>query len=184
MVRPLGTYVEDPEYLCNPWSRSISKTVIMVFNRNGYVKSKKKYFILLPELRGSRPTRPAQSLPRRVGCECAQMDLAATSDRNSKNYQWKQAGCGSGFSQNKPDPGLWTPNERFFWMILDNFKFLLFCFHTFGVRRYIDVLRFRKPAWIRIRIHSIRIQGSKVYKGRLTPKVWKQKRRLKDYQEY
>ena len=31
--------------------------------------------------------------------------------------------------------------------ILDNFESLLFCSHTFSVRRH----RFRKPAWIRIR---------------------------------
>ena len=44
-----------------------------------------------------------------------------------------------------PDPGLSTSNEgRFLKVfkanILDNFKSLLFCFHTFGVRRTIDVL--------------------------------------------
>ena len=45
----------------------------------------------------------------------------------------------------KPDPGLCTSNEgrflKVYWMnILDNIKSLLFCFHTFGVRRTIDVL--------------------------------------------
>ena len=45
----------------------------------------------------------------------------------------------------KPDPGLCTSNEgRFLKVckanILDNFKTHLFCFHTFGVRRTIDVL--------------------------------------------
>ena len=45
----------------------------------------------------------------------------------------------------EPDPGLCTSNEQrffqFFWMnILDNFKGLLFCLHTFGVRRSINVL--------------------------------------------
>ena len=43
------------------------------------------------------------------------------------------------------NPGLCTLNEgRFLKVyktnILDNFKTLLFCFHTFGVRRSIDVL--------------------------------------------
>ena len=45
----------------------------------------------------------------------------------------------------KPYPGLYTSNEwRFLKLyktnILDNIKSLLFCFHTFGVRRTIDVL--------------------------------------------
>ena len=65
-----------------PGSLSMSKTGIIMFNRK--LISNKKCFILFPELRGSRPTRPSQSLHRRVGCECAQTDLAATSDRNSE----------------------------------------------------------------------------------------------------
>ena len=45
----------------------------------------------------------------------------------------------------KPDPGLSTSNEERFFKVffansLDNFESLLFCFHTFGVRRTIDVL--------------------------------------------
>ena len=45
----------------------------------------------------------------------------------------------------KPDPGLCTSNEGrclkvYFMNILDYFKSLLFCFHTFGVRRTIDFL--------------------------------------------
>ena len=52
---------------------------------------------------------------------------------------------GSGFVRKKTDPGLCTSNEgRFLKVygmnILDNFKTLLSCFHTFGVRRTIDVL--------------------------------------------
>ena len=48
-------------------------------------------------------------------------------------------GWGSGFGKIS-DPGLCTPNDRrylkYYWMkILDNFASLLFCFHTFGVRR-------------------------------------------------
>ena len=37
--------------------------------------------------------------------------------------------------------------------------------------------RFRKPVWIRI-------QGSRGYRGRLKPKVWKQKEGFKNYLEY
>ena len=65
--------------------------------------------------------------------------------------------------------------------ILDNIKILLFCFHTFGDRRAIDVLdseKTKQPALIRIRMHSMRIQGSRDYRGRLTQKVRKQKRGL------
>jgi len=41
----------------------------------------------------------------------------------------------------KPDPGLCTSNEgRFLANILDNFKSHLFCFHTYGVSRTIDVI--------------------------------------------
>ena len=45
----------------------------------------------------------------------------------------------------KPDPGFYTSNEwRFLKVdktnILDSIKSLFFCFHTFGVRRTIDVL--------------------------------------------
>ena len=56
--------------------------------------------------------------------------------------------------------------------ILDNIKSLLFCFHTFGVRRTIDVLESEKPA---------RIRGSRAYRGRLTPKVYKQKKKALTY---
>ena len=53
-------------------------------------------------------------------------------------------GSGSGFDQ-KTDPGLCTSNKTRlskFYIIntLDNVKSLLFCFHTFGVGRSIDVL--------------------------------------------
>ena len=44
-------------------------------------------------------------------------------------------------------------------------------FSYFWCQTFHKCPRFRKPAWIRI-------QGSRVYKGRLIPKVWKQKRRL------
>ena len=59
--------------------------------------------------------------------------------------------------------------------ILDNFKIIIFCLHTFGVRypRSVKPARIRQSSdWIRILI-----QGSTAYKGRQTPKVWKQNRR-------
>ena len=45
----------------------------------------------------------------------------------------------------KPDPGLCTSNDGRFLkgykiIIFDNYENLLFCFHTFGARRNIDVL--------------------------------------------
>jgi len=51
----------------------------------------------------------------------------------------------SGFGKKKTDPGLYTSNKgRFLKVyrmnILDNLNSLLFCFHTYGVRRTIDVL--------------------------------------------
>ena len=49
------------------------------------------------------------------------------------------------FWPKKSDPGLCTSNEGrflivYFMNILDNFKSILFCFNTFGVRRTKDVL--------------------------------------------
>ena len=57
----------------------------------------------------------------------------------------RRAGVRIRFWPKKPDPGLYTSNEwRFLKVyetnILDNIKSLLFCFHTFGARRTIDVL--------------------------------------------
>ena len=60
----------------------------------------------------------------------------------------------------KPDPGLCTTKEgRFLKVfkanILDNFKSLLFCLHTFGVRRNIDVLDSEnQPGSVQIRTGS------------------------------
>ena len=56
-----------------------------------------------------------------------------------------KAGMRIRFGPKKPDVGLCTSNEGrflkcYFTNILDNNKSLLFCFHTFGVRRTIDVL--------------------------------------------
>ena len=100
---------------------------------------------------------------------------------NSSNMQWycavdvrvdfnfRKSGVRIPFLQDS-DPGHSTSNEgrflKFYWMnILGNFKIILFCFHTFGVR----CPRSLKPS---------RIQGSKAYSGRLTLKVSKQKRRV------
>ena len=59
--------------------------------------------------------------------------------------------------------------------IIDNFESLLFCFHTFGIRRSIDVLDSKNQ----LRSGSGKIlTGSGAYRGRLTPEVWIQKRRL------
>ena len=90
----------------------------------------------------------------------------------------------------KPDPGLCTSNDGRFSQvyntnILDNFQSLLFCFHTFSVRRrYHICARFRKPARIRIRSNSDRIRGSRANRGRLPPKVWKQKRKFLKLSKY
>ena len=51
--------------------------------------------------------------------------------------------------------------------ILDNFKSILFCFHTFGVRRSIDVLDSEKQP------------GSGAYRGRLIQKYLNKKKALK-----
>ena len=80
------------------------------------------------------------------------------------------------------DPGLSTSNEGRFLKylrmnILVNFKTILLCFHTFGVRCPRSV----KLAWIRIRQNSdcirIQIQGCTAYRARLTQKVCKQKKK-------
>ena len=60
-------------------------------------------------------------------------------------------GWGSGFGKIS-DPGLCTPNDKRYlkyykMKILDNFASLLFCFHTFGVRRSLLAVE----PWIRIR---------------------------------
>ena len=81
----------------------------------------------------------------------------------------------SGFFWQNSDPGLCTSNagRKFHWKnILHNSKRLLFCPHTFGVRHTIDVLNLENQPG------SDRIRGSRAYRGRLTPKVWKQKRRF------
>ena len=44
------------------------------------------------------------------------------------------------FSQTKVAMSIARMRIQFWLNILDNFKSLLFCFHTFGVRRSIDVL--------------------------------------------
>jgi len=87
----------------------------------------------------------------------------------------------------KPDPGLCTSNEgRFlkaYWMnILDNSKSLLFCFHTFGVRRTIDVLDSKNQSV------SGKIRTGSGALG-LTGDVWHQKfenkkERVKNYLKY
>ena len=55
------------------------------------------------------------------------------------------AGMRIRFWPKKTDPGLCTSNEGrilevYKMNILDNFKRFFFCFHTFGVRRTVDVL--------------------------------------------
>ena len=55
------------------------------------------------------------------------------------------AGIRIRFWPEKPDPGFCTSNEgrslKVYGMnILDNIKSLLFCVHTFGARRSVDVL--------------------------------------------
>ena len=73
-------------------------------------------------------------------------------------------------AKKKPDPGLCTSNEerflKFYWMnILYNFKRYLFYFHTFGVRRSIDVLDSENQPWL----------GSRTRALGLTEDVWRQK---------
>ena len=54
--------------------------------------------------------------------------------------------------------------------ILDNFKSLFFCFHSFSVRRTIDVLdKENQPVSGKIRTVSGALGIT--YRGRLTPKV-------------
>ena len=56
--------------------------------------------------------------------------------------------------------------------ILDNFKRLLFCFHTFGVRHTIDVLDSEnQPESDPDSFKFGPDPGSRAYRGRLTPKV-------------
>ena len=92
--------------------------------------------------------------------------------KSRKKYQ----GWGSGFGQ-KPDPGLCTSKEgRFLKVlkpnILDNFKSLLFCFHTLGVRRTIDVLDSENQPGI----ESVQIRtGSGSGALWLTVDIWHQK---------
>ena len=84
----------------------------------------------------------------------------------------------------KPDPGLCMANEERFLKdfkknILDILNTLLFCFHTFSVRRTIDVLASEnQPGSGSVQIRpGFGFEGSRAYRGRLTTKVLKQKRR-------
>ena len=83
------------------------------------------------------------------------------------------------FWPKKPDPGLFSNQWRFLKVYKTNIldiKSLLFCFHTFGVRRTIDVLDSENQP----ESGSGKIRTGPAlygYRGRLTPKVLKQKRR-------
>ena len=80
------------------------------------------------------------------------------------------------FWQEKPDPGLCTSNEGRFLVvyrmnILDNCKSLLFCDHTLGVRRTIDVLDSEnQPGSGKIRTGSGALEGTSDTKSMKTKK--------------
>ena len=90
---------------------------------------------------------------------------------------WYPQGCGSGFAPKKPDPGLCPQKKRFLkeWIFFWEFKKPTFLFSYVWCQMFLWCPRFQKPSWIRIRLKSIRIRGSRAYRGRLTPNIWKRR---------